>query len=260
MLDMEKVSKTPNQKNDRGIWLLYKRTKSQDIRNKILMKHMNIITTNAKKMYSVYRSRTDYEDIVNQGVFALMDCIEKYDPDMGIQFDTFASIRVRGSIIDYVRKQDWVPRTLRKKVKAIEEAYGRFYEIHQRNATDEEIAEMLQIDVKELLQTLQKSNGMTVLSFEELLQDGLEFTAKNDDFFTGPSDALQAEELKQKLANAIDRLKEKERLVVSLYYFEELKLKEIAEVLNLTESRVSQIHSQSIMKLRVVISQYLSGN
>lgn len=258
MLDVEKP--IPNPKIDKGIWFLYQRTKSQEIRNKILMKHMNIITTNAKKMYSVYQSRADYEDIVNQGVFALMECIEKYDPDMGIQFDTFASIRVRGSIIDYVRKQDWVPRTLRKKIKEIEEAYAHFYEIHHRSASDEEIAEMLGIDVKELLQTLQKSNGMAVLSFEELLQDGLEFASKNDNFFTGPSEALQNEELKTEVAKAIDGLKEKERLVVSLYYFEELKLKEIAKVLDLTESRVSQIHSQAIIKLRVVISKYIGDN
>lgn len=258
MLTTEKT--TPNPKVNKGIWFLYKKTKSQEIRNKILMQHMDIITTNAKKMYSVYRSKADYEDIVNQGVFALMDSIEKYDPDLGIQFDTFASIRVRGSIIDYVRKQDWVPRTLRKKVKDIEEAYGKFYEIHQRSGSDEEIAEMLQIDVADLLQTLQKSNGMAVLSFEELLQDGLEFTSKSDTLFTGPSDALQAEEMKQEVAKAIDGLKEKERLVVSLYYFEELKLKEIAEVLSLTESRVSQIHSQAIIKLRVVISKYLGND
>ena len=207
------------------------------------------------KMNSVYKSKADMEDIINEGVLVLMDCIEKYDPDRGAKFETYASFRIRGAIIDFIRNQDWVPRSLRKKVKTVEDAYYKLQSESDNNVSDEEVAAHLNISIDELNKTIGEANAFFLLSYEEMLLDNSAF----NNFLVEDSTEWQIheEELKSVIAQSIDELNENERAVISLYYYEELKLKDIARVLGVTQSRVSQIHAKALMKMKNKLKKYL---
>ena len=236
------------------IWARYRESRSRELRNRILMAYMPVVTCNARKMYPIFKGLAETQDIVNQGVLALMECIDKYEPCRGVQFDSYASIRVRGSIIDYVRKQDWIPRGARKKYSDIQNAYQVLQSQNGRPATDKEVAQHLGVDLSELEHRLSEVAGLAVLSFEELVQENLSEECEKG--FGNPERELSEKELRRALTSAVDALEEKERLVVSLYYYEELKMKEIALVMGLTASRVSQLHTKAIMKLRSIMSEY----
>ncbi|MEA5040822.1 MAG: FliA/WhiG family RNA polymerase sigma factor [Clostridiaceae bacterium] len=238
-------------------WAKYKEGHSRELRNQILMAYMHVVTCNVRKMFPVFKGYAETQDIINQGIIALMECIDKYDIDRGVQFDSYASMRVRGSIIDYVRKQDWVPRGTRKRFTDIGNAYQTLQEQHGRPATDEEVAEHLGMGIEELNKNLSEVYSSTVLSFEELVQESLLEDSNSD--LGNPEGELQKTELRQMLAAAIDRLDERERMVVSLYYYDELKLKEIALVMGLTPSRVSQMHTKAILKMKGFLNRYIKG-
>ncbi|HHV50837.1 MAG TPA: FliA/WhiG family RNA polymerase sigma factor [Clostridiales bacterium] len=237
------------------IWEQYKATRSLELRNKILMNYLGIVKCIAIKMNSVYKSKADMEDIINEGVLVLMDCIEKYDPDRGAKFETYASFRIRGAIIDFIRNQDWVPRSLRKKVKTVEDAYYKLQSESDNNVSDEEVAAHLNISIDELNKTIGEANSFFLLSYEEMLLDNSAF----NNFLVEDSTEWQIheEELKSVIAQSIDELNENERAVISLYYYEELKLKDIARVLGVTQSRVSQIHAKALMKMKNKLKKYL---
>jgi RNA polymerase sigma factor for flagellar operon FliA len=239
------------------VWNKYKLTHNIELRNKILMKYLNIVKINAKRMSAMYRNHADLEDIVNQGVFVLMDCIEKFDPNRSVKFDTFASIRIRGSIIDYIRKQDWVPRNVRKKAKTVGDAFSELQITLGRNASEKEVAEHLGTGVDEINKILGEASGFSVLSYEELIQDHVSIYKDDNILINSPELQLQEEELKKIVASSIDMLNENERIVISLYYYEELKLKEISEVLGLSQSRISQLHSKALMKIKGTVQKYI---
>lgn len=241
------------------VWGRYKATHNPEIRNSILMSYIYIVKCNAIRMSAVYRNHAELDEIVNHGILVLIDCIEKFDPSKGVKFETFASIRIRGSIIDYIRKQDWVPRNLRKKVKSIENCYAELQTKYGRKVTDAEVAKHLGIGIEELNKILKESNSFSVLSYEELLQENFPLFGDNYSSISTPEAQIQEDELKKIIAASLDVLNEKERIVISLYYYEELKLKEIAQVLEVTESRVSQIHSAALMKLKGRIKEYLNN-
>jgi len=240
------------------MWDKYQATKDIALRNKILTSYLYIVTVNAKKMNAVYKNKAELEDIVNQGVLALIECVDRYDWRRGVQFDTFASIRVRGSIIDYVRKQDWVPRDVRKMSINIENTYaGLQAELH-RAPTDEEVAGNIGISTGDLHKVVAQTQSFFMFSYEELLNETC-ICREPLSAIELPEQKLQNEELKKVIAASIDDLDEKERLVVSLYYYEELKLKEIAAVLGLTASRVSQIHTKALIKMKRVLDDYIKA-
>jgi len=249
------VYRTKVEEVTESMWERYTQTHDVNLRNRILMAYIHVVTYNVRKMSAVYHNHADTQDIVNQGVLALMDCIDKYDYTRGVQFDSFASIRVRGSIIDYIRKQDWIPRGVRKKSNSISNAYAELQEQFGRPATDAEVAEYIGMNIEELNKTVSEVYSASIYSFEELIQDSS--VAVQDSGIRTPEQEVQKSELKSTLASAIDMLDEKERTVVSLYYFEELKLKEIAVVMGLTASRVSQLHSKAMLKLRSMLSDYI---
>ena len=238
-------------------WEEYKETHDVKLRNEILMAYIQIVTFNARRMSAAYSGFMQTGDVINQGVLSLIDCIDRYDPSRGIQFDTFASIRVRGSIIDYIRKQDWVPRRVRKKSKEIGDAYTELQNQMGRQASDTEVAEYLGMDIDELNKTLGEVHSATVLYFEDMLQDNVSEASDEPEKSLTPEQEYQKTELKEQLAKSIDLLDEKERMVISLYYFENLKLKEIALLMGITASRVSQLHSRSLIKLQHLIGDYV---
>ena len=240
------------------IWDRYQETKNLSLRNKILTSYLYIVTINAKRMSAIYKDKAELEDIVNHGVIALIECIERYDWRRGVQFDTFASIRIRGSIIDYLRKNDWIPRDIRKMSIQIENAYMDLQTLLNRQPTDEEVAQSIGLDLNDFHKITSQTNGFFTLSYEELLNESYSFK-EPESSIKAPEQNIEEDELKNVIASSIDILDEKERLIVSLYYYEELKLKEIAAVLGITASRVSQIHTRALLKMKKTLGDYMRG-
>jgi len=198
----------------------------------------------------------EIDDLVSVGVLGLIDAIEKYDPTRGAKFKTYAEFRVRGSILDELRSLDWVPRSVRQKASEMDRVSHRLQATLGRPPEDEELAEELGVSLDEFFTTLNETRSMPMLSLDDLgiakdsgeQQSLLDCLAGKSD--SDPHMQLRLTELKQIIAQAIDTLPDKERLMISLYYYEELTMKEIGEVLGITESRVSQIHSKAVFRLR----------
>lgn len=241
------------------LWQLYKDQKTIENRNEIVLMYTDLVKKIVYRFKGSYNNFGQMDDMVNQGMIVLIDAVEKFNPDMGNKFETFATLKIRGAVIDFMRKQDWVPRSQRSLSKVLEETYGELYAALEREPTEAEIAEKMNISEANLQKILQQRHNSIVLSYEEAINEKMMEVSpliteeRADD---SPESTILMGELKLKLGEAIDQLKEKERLVVSLYYYENLKLKEIAEVLGVTESRVSQIHSQAMIKMRNRLKNY----
>jgi len=237
------------------VWKSYKETKNVETRNYILMQYLYIVKFIASRMYSTYKNLADQDDIISCGSIALLNSIDRFDYTRDIKFETFASIRVRGAMIDYLRKQDWVPRTVRKSLKDIDAAYASLQHELGRDPADEEIAAKLDINLDDYYETVGKTYSTNILSIEELITDNLAnlIPASEDT----PEKHYEDRELINVISQAIDSLSDKERTVISLYYYEGLKAKQIAGVLEISESRVSQIHSKALIKLKYALQKYI---
>ncbi|OXM84693.1 FliA/WhiG family RNA polymerase sigma factor [Paenibacillus rigui] len=201
------------------------------------------------------------EDLASFGIMGLIDAIEKFDYQRGLQFETYASWRIRGAIIDGLRQGDWVPRSIREKSKKIEEAYQKLEQQYLRSVTDTEISAYLQVSESEFQQMVQEIAITTVCSIDDPIREEDSETRLSlliDEKAKNPEYKVNEFYLKETLAKAIERLTEKERTVVSLFYFEELSLSEIAEVMALSPSRISQLHSKAILRLRGSLSRHKS--
>ncbi|MCI5064408.1 FliA/WhiG family RNA polymerase sigma factor [bacterium] len=196
----------------------------------------------------------DLKEMLNSGIIGLVDALEKYDPKHETNFSTYAQFRIRGAILDSFRSQDWLPRSLRFKSHKIETAYQRVEQRLGRSASDEEVAAELGVDVEEFQKLLGEVGSVVMLSFEELGFGHGEERFQADEWIpsgsTDPLNKLLGGEKVNLIARALDRLPEKERLVISLYFYEELNLKEIGEILGVTESRASQIRSRALIRLK----------
>lgn len=253
----------PQTQIDYQTWKQYSQTKDPALRNEIVMHYSYIVKFIVIKMSSMFRSVAEQDDLINEGIVALMDAVERYDIDREVKFETYASIRVKGAIIDYVRKQDWVPRRVRKNARNLEDATSTLWAQLGRQPTDEELAESLNISIEELHNNMAQAYHANIISFEELLEEGVagaEIAAANmSSSADAPEEALFSQELKDVLSNTIEQLPEKERLVVAMYYFEHLKLREIAEVLQVSESRVCQLHTSAVAKMKRTVEAYIKG-
>jgi len=195
----------------------------------------------------------DTEELINSGVIGLMDAIEKYDPMKGTSLKTYAEFRIRGAILDELRSLDWAPRSIRQKVNRLEGAYANLERQLGRAATDEEVAEALNIDLEEFYEILAQASAVCLVSLYDMEREEgdtrcfLETIASEE---ADPALALESQEVYDTIGRAIETLPEKEQMVVSLYYHHEMTMKEIGKVLNLTESRVSQIHTKAVLRLR----------
>jgi len=207
----------------------------------------------AHRVASRLPTHVDVDDLIHSGILGLMDAIGKFEPDRNVKFKTYAEQRIRGAILDGLRDLDWVPRSLRRKKKDIETAYHLIEQQLGRAATDEEVAEQLGLPLDDLHHTLDDLKGVTLGTFVDAGENGdgenlISFVPDPDG--ENPHILLQARELKDLLKGAVDHLPIKERYVVQLYYYEELTMKEIGVLLNITESRVSQLHTKSMLRLR----------
>jgi len=207
----------------------------------------------AGRLSIYFGSNVEYDDLVGYGIFGLIDAIDKFDVNKKVKFETYASLRIRGAIIDSIREQDWAPRSLRKKGKELEKAYFELENELGHSATDQEVADRLGITVEELNKLLQEVNMSQMISLEDYLEQnhetGLDTLAVQKES-NMPEQRMEAIELKEMLSEAIEKLPEKERTVVTLYYYEELTLKEISMIMNVSESRISQLHTKAILRMR----------
>ena len=239
------------------LWAEYKQSHSAEAREKVILHYAPLVKYVAGRVSTGLPPSVEFGDLVSYGVFGLLDAIEKYDPDRGIKFETYAIARIKGAIIDELRADDWVPRSVRFKAREIERAYVALESELRRIPTDDEVAEKLGISVPEYLNLLSKMSLISLVALDELwtvsgdkpdkisLADIVEDVKVKD-----PSKTFEIEEMKDIIADSINHLPESERIVVTLYYFEGLTMREIGEVLSVTESRVCQMHTKAILRLR----------
>lgn len=208
----------------------------------------------AHRVASRLPPNVEMRDLINAGVLGLLDAVDKFDPGRGVKFKTYAEVRIRGAMLDSLRTLDWAPRSLRKKSKSLEKLYADLEQKFGRPATDEEVCEALGQDMEEFHAMVEELNGLTVGTFEDVgdPDDNSEnlINYYPDDGANDPYARFEQQEVTRLLAEAIDTLPEKERLVLSLYYFEEFTMKDIGSVLGVNESRVSQLHTKATLKLR----------
>jgi RNA polymerase sigma factor for flagellar operon FliA len=239
----------------------YKESGDPDLRNDLVIRYSYIAKTVAQQMRGIASNYADVEDIVNQGVLTLIDCIERFEPDKEVKFESYAFMRIRGAIIDFIRKQDWRPRRVRKTAKEVAAAYDELSNTLLREPTDKEISSFLNISEDELQKHYSEFSRAMVVSFESMLENASQTDILPDlsDGMDQPEQTLFKQELKEQLVMAIDELTEREKLVISLYYYENLKLAEISKVLGVSESRVCQIHSKALGKLKDKMDCYVKG-
>ena len=244
-----------------SLWREYRRNRDQGLRDRLILTYAPLVKYVAGRLGSGLPAHVDEGDLVSYGLLGLIGAIERYEPDRDVKFETYAIARIKGSIIDELRAMDWVPRSVRARARDIERAIAELERKLVRAPTDEEIAKRLGITTDELEESLSEISRSSIAALDELwtvsgsggdqvaLIDTIEDTHGPE-----PQTALAATELKDMMGEAIARLPEREKLVVTLYYYEELTLREIGEVLGVTESRVSQLHTKAILRLKARLS------
>ena len=240
------------------LWEEYSKCKSEKLREQIILEYVPLVKLVAGRLNMYLGYTVEYDDLVGYGVFGLIDAIDKFDFDKGIKFETYASLRIRGSILDQIRKMDWIPRSVRQKQKQIETAIAKLEKEKGVNLKDKDIAEELGISLDEYRSWEGLTNISNISSLDEFMEQGTENGVREfkNTSFIEPEQAIDREEVKKMLMEALELLTEKERKVVLLYYYEELTLKEVARVLEVSESRISQLHSKALEKMKKYLGVY----
>jgi RNA polymerase sigma factor for flagellar operon FliA len=237
------------------MWDEYKQTRDQTLRDKLILHYSPLVKYVAGRVGVGLPQNVEQADLVSYGVFGLIDAIDKFEPDRGYKFETYAISRIKGAILDELRSIDWVPRSVRAKARSLERAYAKLEAEHHRSPTDDEVATELGLTGNQLQSALSQISFVGVAALDELLSGGErgETTTLGDtvaDSADGPVGAFEVEEMRQILAESINRMAEREKIVLTLYYYEGLTLAEIGRVLQVTESRVCQIHTKAVIQLR----------
>lgn len=235
---------------------------SESEREYYVTEYAPLIKTVAGRLAMRLPSHVDQNDLLSAGIMGLLDAIEKFDPEKGVAFKSYAEFRIRGAMLDELRTMDWVPRSVRKNAKILEKAYGIVERRTMKPASDDEVAKELGVDMESFFRLLEETKGISVFNEEDLGElmahkkiNNL-WHAHQGSMMTDPAVSLDLTEVKEVLAKAIDALPKNERIVVTLYYYEELTMKEIGEVIGYTESRISQLHTKAVIRLRHKVRRY----
>ena len=241
------------------LWDQYAKCKSSELREKIIIEYAPLVKLVAGRLSMYLGYNVEYEDLVSYGIFGLIDAIDKYDFNKNVKFETYASLRIRGAILDQIRKMDWIPRSVRQKQKKIDMTMSKLEAEYGRPATDEEIDKELDITVDELDTWNGQTKISNIISLEDFIEQGSEIRmdASHNSQFEQPEKIVEKSELALMLEKALDELTEKEKSVVLFYYYEDLSLKEISKVLGVSESRVSQLHTKAIQKMKKHLGGYM---
>ncbi len=239
----------------------YRQTGDQALKWEIAMRYTGLIKSIALQIRGVFASFTQLDDIINEGLIVLADAVDKFDPERG-RFEMFVAKRIRGMIVDLARQQDWVPRAVRQRAQRIEKAMTDLYNATGQMPSDAQLAEHLGITMEEYQEAMANASLHSILSFEEMFESSDQWPADpgaEEGAGGMPEQAMMNQELTQTLTEAISSMKENEQLVLSLYYERNLKMKDIAAVMDITPPRVSQIHARAVQKLKVLMEKYLQG-
>lgn len=229
-------------------------------REDLILKYAPLVKYIVDRMAIRFPPNISKEELISAGIIGLLDALDKFDSEMGIKFQTYAEHRIKGAILDELRRMDWIPRSIRKDIHRLEHAITAVKMRVGRNPEDSEVAQEMGVTIDSYYRIINRARGIGLLSLDETLPDGStpKFAVQASDL-PSPFDELKIKELKKIIAQALSDLSQREQLVVSLYYYDELTLKEIAKVLGLTESRISQIHSEAIIKLRAKLRLHYEG-
>ena len=240
------------------LWEDYSKSKNDKLREQLIIEYVPLVKLVAGRLNMYLGYTVEYDDLVSYGVFGLIDAIDKFDYGKGIKFETYASLRIRGSILDQIRKMDWIPRSVRQKQKQIETAISKLEKEYGPNVKEEAIAKELGISIDEYRDWESQTNISNIASLDEFMEQGTDGSVKEfrNNTYLEPEEALDKTEVKQMLMNALTLLTEKEKKVILLYYYEELTLKEVSKVLEVSESRISQLHSRALEKMKKQLGHY----
>ena len=237
-----------------SLWESYLAKKTVAVRNCLAEYYLPLVKSVVNRLAIGLPSHVDRDDLLSSGFFGLLDAIDRYDAQRKNKFETYAALRIRGAMLDYLRANDWIPMTVRKKIRAYENVVAKLESSLGRPATDEEIAAAMGIAVDELHSLVNKLQVVSLVPLDEYMR-----MERPDSTQGTPGDNLEEEAVRQALAQAIDKLPEKERLVMSLYYYDSLTLKEISRIMNVTEARISQMHTKAVFRLRGALSRMKSS-
>jgi RNA polymerase sigma factor for flagellar operon FliA len=244
---------------DQNLWEQYKTNHDQRIKDALIMKYASFVKYVAGRIAVNLPSNVEFDDLVSYGILGLIDAIDKYDSDRNVKFKPYAKTRIRGAIFDELRVLDWTPRSIRQKARKLEKAYAKLEGKLGRDARDEEVAEYLNIDISELHKLFDETKKSLLLSLDEIFYDDEEGSSRfdfiEDQKSDNPQTKIEEAEAKKILADAISKLSDRERMVITLYYYEELTSKEIGKILGVSDSRVSQLHTKAILRLRGRLSR-----
>jgi len=242
------------------LFVLYQKNRDPEIKQELTLRYLYLARSVAIQMNNLYSDFMQMEDIIHEGIIAIMKGIDRYDPERDSKFETFISRRIRGTVIDIIRQSNWVPRNYHKDRQSIENARQYLYEKQGRIPTDEEVAGYLKMNLKKFQRIQRMSTMVNVLSLDMITrgdETGPAFQVPSHDISGQPEDVFVKGETVKTLIEAVDKLKEKEKLVISLYYVEELSMTQVAQILNVSEPRISQIHSEAIRKLKAYMKSHL---
>lgn len=243
------------------LFLYYKESGDLSVKWPLVLRYTNLVKTIALQVRGVYHSFAQVDDVVNEGLIVLLSAVDKFEPEKGIKFETFASKRIRGAIIDLARKQDWIPRSVRRRSRDIDDASCELFSKLGRMPTDEEMANKLGVTVEKFKDDLSGMALSSVMSLEMVFEDrepqvgGLPGVVEPE----RPEENLLQGELFETLVHSIEKLLENEQQVLSLYYHKNLNMKEIAQVMSISTPRVSQLHTRAVQKLRVLMHDYMNN-
>ncbi|ASR47941.1 MULTISPECIES: FliA/WhiG family RNA polymerase sigma factor [Paenibacillus] len=244
--------------NHSELWEQWKEHGDKEAKKQLIEKYLHIVEYVSGRLAVGLPKNVSKDDLASNGVMGLIDALEKFDYGRGLQFETYASWRVRGAILDGLRQGDWVPRSVREKAKKIEDAYQHLEQRYLRTVSDEEMSHYLDVSEKEFQNMIQEVAVMSIVSLEDPIREEESETRLSllvDEKAKNPDHKVNEFTLRDALAQGIDKLTEKERIVVSLLYYEDLSLSEIAEVMSLSPSRISQLHSKAILRLRATLDK-----
>ena len=241
------------------LWEDYARLRTSELREKLILEYAPLVKVVAGRLSMYLGYNVEYEDLVSYGVFGLIDAIDKFDTGKEVKFETYASLRIRGAILDQIRKMDWIPRTIRQRQRQIDTAMKDIEQKNGRPATDAEIAAYIGISENELSDWQNQAKADNMVSLNEYVEQGNDISSDKGlgGGFDTPERVIEKSELKEMLAQSLELLTEKEKKVILLYYYEDLTLKEISRILEVSESRISQLHTKALQKMKTKMGNYI---
>jgi RNA polymerase sigma factor for flagellar operon FliA len=248
-----------NETSRKKLWDDYNRLKTPELREKLIIEYAPLVKLVAGRLSMYLGYNVEYEDLVSYGIFGLIDAIDKFDMEKEVKFETYASLRIKGAILDQIRRMDWIPRTVRQRQRQIENAIKELERRNGKLPNDCEVAKFLGISEDEYTEWQNEAKADSLVSLNEYVEQGNDISSEKSrsSDYDMPERVVEKEELKKVLVSSMENLTDKEKKVILLYYYEDLTLKEISSVLDVTESRVSQLHTKALQKMKVKMGNYM---